>query len=81
MTWRAWFKRLRPVLSTLLSAAIVGAIFFYLLPTFTDMSTRALTFPLPIPVGVLTYIFWRRNRSWRRSPNTAPRTALVSEAA
>jgi len=41
---------------------------------------RVLTYVLPIPLGVLTYIFWRRNRSWRRPPNSAPRTALVPEA-
>ena len=40
---------------------------------------RALTYVLPIPVGLLTYIFWRRNRSWRRKPNSAPRTSLVPE--
>ena len=41
---------------------------------------RALTFVLPIPVGLGTYVFWRRNRSWRREPNAAPRTELVPEA-
>jgi putative heme transporter len=41
---------------------------------------RALTYVLPIPLGLLTYIFWRRNKSWRRAPNTAPRTALVPES-
>lgn len=40
---------------------------------------RALTFVLPIPIGVGTYLFWRRNRSWRRAPGTAPRTELVPE--
>ncbi|MGY1639002.1 flippase-like domain-containing protein [Geodermatophilus sp. SYSU D00742] len=40
---------------------------------------RALTYVLPIPLGLATYVFWRRNRSWRRPPNTAPRTALVPE--
>ena len=38
-------------------------------------------FVLPIPVGLGTYAFWRRNRSWRREPNTAPRTDLVPETA
>ena len=42
---------------------------------------RALTFVLPIPVGLATYLFWRRNRSWRRPPNSAPRTPLVPESA
>ena len=40
---------------------------------------RALTYVLPIPIGLGTYIFWRRNHSWRRAPNTAPRTELVPE--
>jgi uncharacterized protein (TIRG00374 family) len=26
---------------------------------------RALTYLLPIPVGVLTYVVWRRKSSWR----------------
>jgi putative heme transporter len=38
---------------------------------------RALTYVLPIPLGLLAYVFWRRNRSWRRAPGTAPHTALV----
>jgi uncharacterized membrane protein YbhN (UPF0104 family) len=42
---------------------------------------RALTYVLPIPIGLATYIFWQRNRSWRRAPNTAPRTELVPETA
>ena len=42
---------------------------------------RALTYVLPIPIGLATYIFWRRNRSWRREPNSAPRTELVPETA
>jgi uncharacterized membrane protein YbhN (UPF0104 family) len=41
---------------------------------------RALTYVLPIPIGLITYVIWRRNRSWRRSPNSAPRTELVPEA-
>jgi uncharacterized membrane protein YbhN (UPF0104 family) len=40
---------------------------------------RALTYVLPIPIGLVTYVIWRRNRSWRRSPNHAPRTELVPE--
>jgi uncharacterized membrane protein YbhN (UPF0104 family) len=42
---------------------------------------RVLTYVLPIPIGVLTYVFWQRNKSWRRAPNSAPRTALVPETA
>jgi uncharacterized membrane protein YbhN (UPF0104 family) len=41
---------------------------------------RALTYVLPIPLGLGTYVFWRHNRSWRREPNTAPRTQLVPES-
>jgi uncharacterized protein (TIRG00374 family) len=40
---------------------------------------RALTYVLPIPLGLITYIFWQRNKSWRREPNSAPRTELVPE--
>lgn len=36
---------------------------------------RALTYVLRIPLGLATYIFWRRNTSWRREPGTAPRPA------
>lgn len=42
---------------------------------------RALTYVLPIPLGLATYVFWQRNRSWRRAPNSAPRTELVPETA
>ncbi|HLM07071.1 MAG TPA: YbhN family protein [Blastococcus sp.] len=41
---------------------------------------RALTYVLPIPLGLVTYVIWQRNRSWRREPNTAPRTELVPES-
>ena len=41
---------------------------------------RALTYVLPIPVGLFSYVFWRRNRSWRRPANSAPRTELVPES-
>ncbi|SDG11588.1 conserved hypothetical protein [Blastococcus aurantiacus] len=41
---------------------------------------RALTYVLPIPVGLGSYLFWRHNRSWRREPNAAPRTELVPES-
>jgi uncharacterized membrane protein YbhN (UPF0104 family) len=42
---------------------------------------RLLTYVLPIPLGLAAYVFWRRNRSWRRAPGTAPHTPLVPEAA
>ncbi len=41
---------------------------------------RALTYVLPIPVGLASYLFWKRNRSWRRAPGAAPRTSLVPES-
>jgi uncharacterized protein (TIRG00374 family) len=41
---------------------------------------RALTYVLPIPLGLATYLFWKRNRSWRRPPGEAPRTTLVPES-
>jgi uncharacterized protein (TIRG00374 family) len=40
---------------------------------------RALTYVLPIPLGLVTYVIWQRKKSWRREPNTAPRTELVPE--
>lgn len=42
---------------------------------------RLLTYLLPIPIGLGTYVFWRRNHSWRREPGMAPRTDLVPESA
>lgn len=42
---------------------------------------RALTYVVPVPLGLLTYLFWRRDRVWRRAPGGAPRTDLVPEAA
>ncbi|MGY1787642.1 lysylphosphatidylglycerol synthase transmembrane domain-containing protein [Geodermatophilus sp. SYSU D00698] len=42
---------------------------------------RGLTYLLPIPLGMGTYLFWRHDRSWRREPNSAPRTELVPETA
>ena len=42
---------------------------------------RTLTYLLPVPLGVLSYLYWRRNRSWRRPLGAAPRTDLVPEAA
>jgi len=43
---------------------------------------RMLTYVLPIPFGLLTYVFWRRNRSWRNSaPPLDPALAAVGETA
>ena len=33
---------------------------------------RLLTYVLPIALGLGTYIFWRRNRSWRDSAPPLP---------
>jgi uncharacterized protein (TIRG00374 family) len=45
---------------------------------------RLLTYVVPIPFGVLTYLYWRHNRSWRDSappltdPGLAARLAPVA---
>ena len=48
-------------------AEVVGAVLIF----------RGLTYLLPIPLGLLTYLFWRRNSSWRDSapPLPGPLTA------
>jgi len=38
---------------------------------------RFLTYVVPIPLGVLSYIFWRRNKSWRRDPQPAQTAVLA----
>jgi uncharacterized protein (TIRG00374 family) len=43
------------------------------------LAFRTLTWVVPIPLGLLTYLYWRSNTSWRREPGQAPRTALVPE--
>jgi putative heme transporter len=40
---------------------------------------RTLTYVLPIPLGLATWLVWRGNHSWRRAPGAAPRTDLVPE--
>ncbi|MGH8862048.1 MAG: lysylphosphatidylglycerol synthase transmembrane domain-containing protein [Jatrophihabitantaceae bacterium] len=40
---------------------------------------RGLTYVVPIPLGLATYLYYKRNRSWLREPGKAPRTALVPE--
>ena len=39
-----------------------------------DLIFRTLTYLLPIPVGAITYVIWRREKSWRkpRSPEPQP---------
>ena len=50
-------------------AKVVAAVLVY----------RLLTFVLPIPIGLVTYVFWRRNRSWRdAAPPLAPEFAQTS---
>jgi membrane-associated phospholipid phosphatase/uncharacterized membrane protein YbhN (UPF0104 family) len=44
------------------AARVVAAVLLY----------RVLTFVVPIGVGVGTYVFWRRNRSWRDSAPPLP---------
>jgi uncharacterized protein (TIRG00374 family) len=52
-------------------AEVVAAVLIY----------RALTYLLPIPIGVLTYLFWRRNTSWRDSaPPPSPELAGAGTA-
>ncbi len=43
-------------------AQVVGAVLLF----------RLLTYVIPIPFGLITYIFWRRNRSWRDSAPPLP---------
>ena len=53
-------------------AQVVAAVLIY----------RILTYVVPIPLGLVTYVFWRRNRSWRNSaPPLNPALATVGEAA
>ena len=88
MTQRAWLKRLRPVLSTLLSAAIVGAIFFYFLPKFTDMSSvwTAIRDLTPVEIAVLALAaIWNLCTYWlvmvATMPGlTYPQAAVVTES-
>jgi uncharacterized protein (TIRG00374 family) len=37
-----------------------------------DLVFRTLTYLLPIPVGGLTYVIWRRKKSWRKPGSTEP---------
>ncbi|MEX2274497.1 MAG: lysylphosphatidylglycerol synthase transmembrane domain-containing protein [Actinomycetota bacterium] len=53
------------------SAQIVAAVLVF----------RALTYLLPIPLGVGTWLFWRANKSWRRDPGEmeSVERAILSE--
>lgn len=46
-------------------AQVVGAVLLF----------RLLTYVLPIPLGLIAYVFWRRNRSWLGS---APELAMTA---
>lgn len=73
-------SRLRSVVSVAISLALAAAGGARPAVAAAVLIFRALTYVLPIPLGLVAYILWRRNRSWRRAPNTAPRTALVPES-
>jgi uncharacterized protein (TIRG00374 family) len=52
-------------------AEVVAAVLIY----------RLLTYVVPIVFGGITYVFWRRNRSWRDSAPPAPDWLTPSLAA
>jgi putative heme transporter len=52
-------------------AGVVAAVLLY----------RVLTFVLPIGIGVGTYLYWRRNRSWRNSAPPLPDRFVHASAA
>lgn len=37
-----------------------------------DLVFRTLTYLLPIPVGGITYVIWRRKKSWLKPGSTGP---------
>ena len=43
-------------------AQVVGAVLIF----------RLLTYVVPIPLGLITYLYWRRNTSWRNSAPPLP---------
>ncbi len=47
-------------------AAVLGAVLLY----------RIATFLVPIPIGLVTYLYWRRSTAWRRPPNSRGPSAL-----
>ena len=47
------------------SAQVVAAILVF----------RAITYALPIPLGAVSYVIWRRNRSWRMTESQRDRLA------
>jgi uncharacterized protein (TIRG00374 family) len=58
--------------SSVAHSEVVGAVLLF----------RLLTYVVPIPFGLITYIFWRRNRSWLDSaPPLPPELSDVATAA
>ena len=41
-----------------------------------DLVFRTLTYLLPIPVGGMTYVIWRRKKSWRKPGSTEPQASV-----
>jgi uncharacterized protein (TIRG00374 family) len=58
--------------SSVAHSEVVGAVLLF----------RLLTYVVPIPFGLLTYVFWRRNHSWRNSaPPLPPELSSVATSA
>jgi uncharacterized membrane protein YbhN (UPF0104 family) len=51
-------------------AAVLAAVLLY----------RLATFLVPIPIGLVTYLYWRRSDAWRRPVNSRGPSAGVPEA-
>jgi len=51
--------------------AVLGAVLLY----------RIATFLLPIPIGLVTYLYWRRSTAWRRPPGSRGPSAEQSGTA
>ncbi|MFN8126287.1 MAG: YbhN family protein [Candidatus Nanopelagicales bacterium] len=49
-------------LPTSAQAALMAAVLLY----------RLATFLVPIPIGLVTYLYWRRSKSWRRPVDSRP---------
>jgi putative heme transporter len=41
-----------------------------------DLVFRTLTYLLPIPVGGLTYVIWRRKKIWRKPASIEPPSSV-----
>ena len=40
-----------------------------------DLVFRTLTYLLPIPVGAITYVIWRRKKSWLKPRGPEPQSS------